>query len=265
MGVWAIPGDKDVTAAVRAKPDLLFLFAPDGRPNHAQFRQIVKSVGGLSITVDRAVADDAMPPVDKLWVELQRDGLTFDCSGLAPGPPEDLPLVSDWLAITEEERADRLRSVGLALGPHLRAGQASPPILRGLLGLAADLAEQFADCRGVCWAASGTMIERGAFVDLVRRWQEGASFPIQLVTSFKSGLGGGIESRGLAYFTRQELRIEPGAFADEGQGTLLAMRIAGQLIYRGKLDAAEQAIAPDGRALRLEPSPNGRFVRVWAG
>lgn len=206
-----------------------------------------------------------MPPVEKLWVELQRDGLTFDCSGLAPGPAEDLPVVTDWLAIPEDDRADRLRCVGLALGPHLRAGQASPPILRGLLSLAADLAEQFPDCRGVCWAASGTVIEHATFVELVHRWQEGGNFPVQLVTSFKSGLGGGIESRGLAYFTGQELRVEPGVASDDGQGVLLAMRIAGQLIYRGKLDAAEQAVAPDGRPLRLEPSPNGRFVRVWVG
>jgi hypothetical protein len=78
-------------------------------------------------------------------------------------------------------------------------------------------------------------------------------------------LGGGIESRGLSYFTGQELRIEPGAAADEGQATLLALRLAGQLIYQGRLETTEQATAPNGATLRLEPSSNGRFVRVWAG
>lgn len=164
-----------------------------------------------------------------------------------------------------EDRADRLRCVGLALGPHLRAGQASPPIVRGLLTLARSLAEQFAGCRGVCWTAAGTVVERSAFVELVTRWLDGGSFPAQLVTSLKAGLGGGIETRGLAYFTGQELRVEPAAFQDEGQGALLALRLASQLIYQGRLDTVEHATAPDGTALRLEPSPNGRFVRVWAG
>lgn len=198
-------------------------------------------------------------------MELHRHGLTFDCSGIAPGPAEALPRITDWLGIDETNRAARLRCVGLALGPHLRAGQASPPILRGLFSLAEEFAAAFEDCRGICWAASGTVIGRDGFLELVRRWQGGGNFPAQLVTSLRAGLGGAIETRGLAYFTGQELRIEPASFTDDGQGALLALRLVSQLIYRGTLEAPEQAVAPDGTPLRIEPSANGRFVRVWAG
>lgn len=127
------------------------------------------------------------------------------------------------------------------------------------------MAASLAACRGVCWAASGTVIGRKGFVELVGRWQDGGAFPAQLVTSLKAGLGGGIETRGLSYFTGQELRVEPASFSEEGQGSLLALRLASQLIYRGTLEVPEQAISPDGTPLRLEPSANGRFVRVWAG
>lgn len=244
----------------------MFLFTPENRPSHAPFLDVLSSIEGLSISVDRGspgdFADAARIP---LWLELHREGMTFDCSGLAPGPAEVLPAVSDWLGIPVEDRAERLRCVGLALGPHLRAGQASPPILRGLFALASQIAAGLDQCRGVCWAASGTVIGRNGFVELVCRWQSGGNFPAQLVTSLKAGLAGGIETRGLSYFTGQELRIEPASFNEEGQGSLLALRLASQLIYRGTLDAPEQAIAPDGTPLRLEPSANGRFVRVWAG
>lgn len=256
-------GHRDGTGP--ARPDLLFLFAQEERPDSREARELVAGIDGLTVAIDRSVADPAADSVAPLWLGLQQHGLTFDCSGLAPGPAERMPPVRDWLGIAVDDRAERLRCVGLALGPHLRGGQTSPPILRGLLGLARQMADRFSACRGICWAASGTVTERTVFSEFVSRWEEGSVFPAQLVTSLAAGLGGGIESRGLAYFTGQELRIEPGAYSEEGQGALLALRLVSQLIYRGRLEAAEEAVAPDGSSIRLEPSPNGRFVRVWAG
>jgi hypothetical protein len=256
--------DEDRDGSQRASPDLLFLFAPEERPGQDDLRTIVEGIEGLTISVDRAHPRIDRPAETTLWMELHRDGMTFDCSGLAPGPAVAMPVVSQWLGVPKSKRLERLRCVGLSLGPHVRAGQASPPILRRLLGLAREMADGLSNCHALCWVAAGTVIERAAYSELVDRWQDGGPFPAQLVTSFKEGLGGGIESRGLSYFTGQELRIEPGAFADEGQGTLLALRLASQLIYQGRLETAEQATAPDGGMLRLEPSPNGRFVRVWA-
>lgn len=228
-------------------------------------RGIIGAIDHLNITLDRAVAEPGFPTDEPLWLELQRDGMTFDCSGLAPGPHEPLPPVHDWFGIATAEREARLRCVGLALGPHLRAGQASAPVLRALLGLACDLGAQFESCRGVCWAASGTVAAHDIFIDHVARWRGGGGFPAQLVISLRSGLNGGIETRGLAYFTGQELRIEPAGTIDEASGRLLALRLASQLIHQGRLDAPDLATAHDGTPLRLEPSANGYFIRVWAG
>lgn len=228
-------------------------------------RSIVGTIDGLNITLDRAEPEPSQTVDEPLWLELQRDGMTFDCSGLAPGPHEPLPPVHEWLGVATAEREERLRCVGLALGPHLRAGQASAPVLRALLTLAREMGTEFVSCRGVCWAAAGTVLARDIFVDLVDRWQAGGGFPAQLVISLRPGLNGGIETRGLAYFTGQELRLEPVCLQDETQGRFLALRLASQLIYQGRLDAPEQASAPDGSALRLEPSANGHFVRVWKG
>ena len=243
----------------------MFLFAQEDRPDDLAVREVIAGIVGLSIAVDRSFPAPASDPGKPLWFELHKHGLTYDCSGIAPGPAEPLPTVRDWLGIAVDERAERLRCVGLALGPHLRGGQASPPILRALFGLAREMAERFSACRGICWAASGTVTETTVFTEFVARWEGGSGFPAQLVTSLAAGLGGGIESRGLAYFTGQELHIEPGTYHEEGQGALLALRLVAQLVYRGRLELAEEAVAPDGSPIRLEPSPNGRFVRVWAG
>ena len=37
------------------------------------------------------------------------------------------------------------------------------------------------------------------------------------------------------------------------------------LVEAGPIDAPQLVTGPDGEALRLEPSANKRFVRVWRG
>ena len=84
-----------------------------------------------------------------------------------------------------------------------------------------------------------------------------------LLTSFKEGPDGAIQSRGLSVITGQELRIEPEVEPDMQSAHRLAIRLTSQLILREPMSHAEAITAPDGGTLKLEPSPNGRFIRVW--
>ena len=43
----------------------------------------------------------------------------------------------------------------------------------------------------------------------------------------------------------------------------LAVRLIHLLVQNGPLQSADRIALPDGGRFRLEPSTNGRFVRVW--
>ena len=78
-------------------------------------------------------------------------------------------------------------------------------------------------------------------------------------------MGSALQSMGLAYFTGQELRLEADLAMDADSSTRLGLRIAEMLAHRGPLEQVELFAGPDGGTVRLEPSGNGRFVRVWPG
>ena len=72
-------------------------------------------------------------------------------------------------------------------------------------------------------------------------------------------------SEGLALFTGQEVRLEPDMIVDQAEAAKLAVRLLDHLIERGKIEARETIVGPDGSPLQLEPSGNGRFVRICRG
>lgn len=228
-------------------------------------RGAIASVPRAAITAELRSGEVARKTGLATGFELLRGGLTFDLIGMRPAQAIPIPDIRSWLAMPSADRAGVMGCLGMALGPHIRAGQADVTILRGLLDLATGLLPGLPQCRGICWSASGTIVAPEAFAEFVQGWKSGGTMPAQLIVSVKQALGGGIETTGLTYFTGQELRLEPDVAADEGQATLLALRLSAQLVHRGRLTAAEAFAGPDGRVLRLEPSPNGRFVRVRPG
>jgi hypothetical protein len=74
-----------------------------------------------------------------------------------------------------------------------------------------------------------------------------------------------MQSEGLALFTGQELRIEPELAEDKAAAAKIAVRLIDLLVAEGTLAAPRRIAGADGSPLRLEPSANGRFVRVWRG
>ena len=110
-----------------------------------------------------------------------------------------------------------------------------------------------------CWSAPDLYIEG------VRRWAEGGVFPGLTLAGLSLSPDRGMHSEGLALFTGQELRLEPEMIEDQAEGAKLAVRLLDFLIERGRVAETATITGPDGSLLRLEPSANGRFVRICRG
>ena len=235
-------------------PDLLLLFPRESRPDATQIRNAVSLADDLTIS-----AEDN----DGEWMELLSTGLTFDCSGFAPGPARQVPPIRHWVA--GGEAVTGLDAVGIGLGRHIRAGQGMIPILRVLLGVASRLTQKLDGCLGVNWLASGLAVHSKTFIEMVERFDGTGPMPMALLLATEVERDGALATTGLRYFTGQELSLEPGIGDDQGQRIILAQRIAAQLVHRGQLEAAEESVGPDGTVLCLSPAPDGTRVIVRAG
>lgn len=198
-----------------------------------------------------------------LWVELVRDGLAFDLSGLSPGASARFPEPQHRFDLDTMPTASRYDVLQLAPGHHLAGGERSMPVARGLVGLARDLIDHFDELKAVIWPPSASAIGHQFFESVVTAWLEGGPFPALGLTAFRETIDGALQSEGLDFWIGQELRIEPPLGADKVAATRLAVRLVNQLILVGGIEASERVIAPDGSRLVMRTSRNGRFVRVW--
>lgn len=214
---------------------------------------------GDSITGENEHDPQHCQPV---WLELLRDGMTFDCVGLAPRQASVAPTVTYRFDVDPGASLDRFEAILVTPGSHLAGGGRSLPVLRGLLALSRDLVHYFEDAQIACWPPSQTAIGRRFFDSTVTAWLEGGPFPALGLTAFREESDGSLESVGLSHFIDQELRIEPDLAGDKLAATRLGLRLINQLVLVGGIDQSERIIGPDGSRLLLRPSRNGKYVRV---
>jgi hypothetical protein len=238
------------------------LFSPGDRPTAHAIRAHLAESAEFAVSFDPAEGDrDA--PAEAHWIELLASGLTFDLGGLAPGPAAVAPPRKRSSA-PEGDGADRLEALTLRPGPHLAGGIGMVPVIRMLAWLGAGLAG-LKGTEAVAWHSARCWSAPEVYVDGVRRWVEGGVFPGLTLASLSLSPDMGLHSEGLALFTGQELRIEPELVDDRAEAAKLAVRLLDYLIERGWIAAPESIVGPDGAPLRLEPSANGRFVRICRG
>lgn len=240
------------------------------------------SASGDSAAGDRAAlapgADAAIPPRDPVpdmptgqaappgasqWLELLRDGLTFDLGGLAPGPSAAFPAASHRFDLSALPQADDYEALTLRPGPHVASGGNAMPLMRSLLALACDLARQFDDLTVVVWPPAASAIGRRFFESATSAWLDGGPFPALGLTAFAQSPEGGLESVGLSFWIGQELRIEPPLSADRVAATRLGIRLVNYLLHTGGLAEDDRIAAPDGTRLVLRPSRTRALVSVW--
>ena len=259
---------------------LHLLFAAGKRPTRAAIKDFVEQHAAVSISHDpsdgppvqliAADGEDMRPATEshsqskqEVWLELLREGLTFDLHGIAPGEACDLPEVEHRFDLESAPGAFRLEAMRLVPGQHLVGGEASMPVVKGLIGLARDLTHHFENLVAIVWPPSKSAIGRRFFESVSTAWLEGGAFPALGLTAFRETVDGALQSVGLEFWIGQELRIEPPLSIDKVTATRLGVRIINQLILVGGLEDSERVVGPDGTRLVMRPSRNRKFVRVW--
>jgi len=246
------------------KAAVSLLFERGKRPSGRDVHSLAKGDGGFSVTFDPgeagAGANDGVEGAP-VWLELLESGLSFDLTGLSPGPPAAPPPFRRSLGL-EEDEVHTLDALTLSPGPHLAGGSGMVPILRTLAALGGSLA-QLDGVRAVSWHSARCWSQPNLYREGVARWIDGGVFPALTLTSLVMTSDGGMHSEGLALFTGQELRLEPELVQDPAAAAKLAVRLIDHLVERGRVVGREAIAGPDNVSLRLEPSANGQFVRVW--
>lgn len=260
---------------------MFLLFGRGKRPDHRAIKEFVACNPRVTISHDPCdaapsfhadndedgldQAGDTMANArnDQGWLELLRDGLTFDLAGLAPGEGKPFPPVSHRFDLSQLPSAETHEVLQLAPGHHLAGGERMMPIAKGLLGLARDLVDHFDELDGVIWPASMSAIGHQFFESVITAWLDGGPFPALGLTAFHETADGALQSEGLDFWINQEVRIEPPLAHDKIAATRLGVRLINQLVLVGGVDSSERVVAPDGTGLVMRPSRNGKFVRVW--
>jgi len=233
------------------------------RPEASAIRNLAAEGREFSISHDpaanaRGEADEAS------WLELLANGLTFDFTGLAPRPAHPVGQFRHRFDLPESFEAGEYQALALQPGPHLAGGETMLPVVRSQAWLAARLCA-LPGVAAVGWAPAHSLSSVEHFTSSVRRWLEGGVFPALGLTALAEASDGGLHSEGLAFFTGQELRIEPELAGDKAAAARLALRLINDLVAQGRLDQPERIVGPGGEPLKIAPSENGRFVRVWPG
>lgn len=257
------------------------LFAKGKRPNRDAIATFAGRLPSVSVSHDPAEsvghadaapggpADldgaDALVPWsgDLDWIELLADGLTFDLGGLAPRSPASFPEPAHRFDLPALPRAGEFEALILRPGPHLATGDHAMPLMRGMLALACDMIRQFDDLAAVVWDPAKSAIGRRFFESATSAWLDGGPFPALGLTAFTETPDSALETVGLAFWTGQELRIEPPLSADRVAATRLGIRLVNHLVITGGLEEDDRIVAPDGTRLTLRPSRTRALVSVW--
>lgn len=247
--------------------ELHLLFARGKRPDRRAIRAWTARQQSVSIShdpqTDAAASAEASSPGQQEWIELLRDGLTFDLCGLAPGSGSAFPMIEHRFDLSALPQAEAFEALSLRPGPHLSGARSSLPVVRTLFALACDMIRRFEDLIAVSWSPSRSAIGRQFFESVTSAWLDGGPFPALGLTAFAETPDHALQSIGLAYWTGQELRIEPPLSADRVSATRLAIRLVNHLVLTGGLDDDDRIIAPDGTRLVLRPARSRALISVW--
>jgi len=188
-------------------------------------------------------------------------GLTFDLAGLAPGQPGMFPEIRHRYGLTQDF-GGALEAITLHPGQHLGEEANLLPVVRVMTGLAARLLE-LPQARAVVWHPAGAAIEPAQFSKAIEAWLSGGAFPALGLTGLVRDADGALRSDGLAFFTGQELRVEPTCGETSSEIGKIAIRLVHRLVDSEPVLSRQELTGPDGERLIAEPREGGRVVRVW--
>lgn len=239
-------------------PSLSLLFTAGMRPTAERIDTLITAAArdGLAAQVSHR------PPDGAGWLEVLASGLTFDVRGLAPGLAAPALVTRSSLGF-EDEGPAAADHEALALSPasHILAGAAQMPVVRTMMGLAANLALHL-PVRAIAWAPAQTLMEPRYFSRAVMNWLAGGPFPAHGLVALQAGPGGSIVSHGLAFFIGQEMQMETRDDESPAEAQGHAARAIDGLIRHGAITAPVR-LAQGACTLIAEPSRVGKLMLVW--
>ncbi|OCC24758.1 hypothetical protein MB02_04590 [Croceicoccus estronivorus] len=261
--------NNDTSIGVRG---LSLLFPRGKRPEVAAIRALAEKDGSFSVSHDsedrlrESVQALAEPAGDnqRRWVELLINGLTFDLTGVGNGPARAGPDCAYRFDIPDDLDLNGLEAVSLYPGPHLAGGERIEPVVQTMTRLAARLCS-LESLVAVVWHPARSCMGPNYFTQIVSNWTKGGVFPARGFVGLGMSPDGGMQSEGAAFFVGQEVRVEPELADDQAVAAKIAARLIDFLIENGPLAKADEIVGPEARKLRIAPSANQRFVRVWGG
>lgn len=198
------------------------------------------------------------PAASEGWVELLAQGLTFDCTGLAPARAAAKPATGTLFGLDAEPLGD---SVALAPGPHLVQGGGLLPVLRVLAKIGLALTE-LQGLVAVSWNPAASWMSPDYFRKVISGWLDGGAFPALGLTTLREDNFGAVLSQGLGLLIGQEVRFEPGTGLDKAQMARIAVRLIHELTERGPIEESTELAGPNGERLLVAPIRNGTQLRV---
>jgi hypothetical protein len=241
---------------------LLLLFPCGERPTVAMLRDAAAGTDRLSVS--SVLGEDGGAHATG-GVELLRDGMTYDLVGATPGPGFTVPLSRHRLGVASDVVAEQCEALSLQPSPHLEPGAHTLPVVRTMMSVASMIVPHLPGLRAVAWPAAGTLIGPDFFVSSMTAWIAGGAFPALGLTAFATDADHGLRSEGLAFFTGQELRLEPGLAEDHTAGVRLGIRLVNHLVGQGRVSETEAIMGPEGERLTLQPDAAARLVSVRRG
>lgn len=187
--------------------------------------------------------------------------MTFDLSGLGPGPAEAAPRARHFFGLPETADQFHFEAVRLAAGQHLAGGAGMVPVVRVMLALALAFTE-LPGLRAVSWHPAATWIDPGYFGRIVTNWLAGGPFPVLGLAAMVREPGGAVQSEGLRFFTGQEVRVEGHKGETTAETVKLAVRAADLLVRAGRLEGPQELVGPEGTRLLAAPSSDGSTVEL---
>ena len=195
-------------------------------------------------------------------LELLANGLTFDLSGCTPQVAQDVPSLVHRYGLDASAGLDELEAITLKPGAHLAGGGHLLPVVRSMAGVAAALVA-LPGVAAVAWHPAHSQMGPDYFARVIARWLDGGPFPALGLTALARKEDGAVESEGLAFFTGQELRIEPAGNLNPAQAAKVAIRLINSLVSISPIQSPCEFTGPEGERLNAEPIGNGRVIRVW--
>ena len=246
-----------ITRAAQAAPSLSLIFRPGERPAVADVLRLLQSREGAT---GWTVCHQPKPSAGCL--KIIAGGLTFALSCLAPATPAPIPDMAHWYGFRETPPTDLAEAITLSLGKDLCGGTNALPVIRAMAGLAARLTK-LDHVMVVVWHPARCAMAPLAFAAAIGSWLLGGAFPALGLTALFRDADGAIRSEGLAFFTGQELLIEPAPGTTTALDGKIAARLINHLVGIDSIYRRFDFIGPSGEHLSAEPSGNDWLLRVW--